>query len=222
MTLIASGALGVGSVTVTSGNAGASTYVVNDCSGSPTDTVSLPYALAHASPGDTIDFSVSCPASTPIIVSSPMTVSQSLNLTGPGASALVVSGNNASQVLVVDSGVTASIPGITIEDASHEGVGGAIHNSGTLTITDCAFSDNRAPPLGNGGAIANSGTLSVVDSQVTGNGSGNDGGAIDNADGLCSSRSGTLAVTGSTFTNDFSADGGAIDNGEGVGPDRSR
>ena len=183
VTLIASGALGVGSVTVTSGNAGASTYVVNDCSGSPTDTVSLPYALAHASPGDTIDFSVSCPASTPIIVSSPMTVSQSLNLTGPGASALVVSGNNASQVLVVDSGVTASIPGITIEDASHEGVGGAIHN---------------------------------------GNGSGNDGGAIDNADGLFSSRSGTLAVTGSTFTNDFSADGGAIDNGEGVGPDRSR
>ena len=215
VTVIAAGALGVGSAAVVPGVAAAGSFVVTDCSGSPSDSGSLPYAIANATSGETVDFSVSCPAVSPIVVTSAMTMSQSLELTGPGAGDLVISGNNASRVFVVDPGVTADISGITVEDASYspQPGGAGIRNSGDLTVSDCVFSGDHVPtwPEG-GGAIANDGTLSVVDSTFSGNGAG-DGGAIDNGDGFAGGN-GTLEVTDSTFTDNSAVSGGAIDNGD--------
>ncbi len=60
---------------------------------------SLRNAIASASPGDTINFSLTYPAT--ITLASTLTISTSLTISGPGAANLAISGNNAVEVLVV-------------------------------------------------------------------------------------------------------------------------
>jgi len=99
------------------------------------------------------------------------------------------------------------------------GYGGGIHNSGTLTVMSSTLSDNFtgvASP-GPGGGIYNTGTLTVAASILTGNscyagGINGAGGAISNADG-------TVAITGSTFSDNaanYVSSGGAISNAGGT------
>ncbi|MGA3220762.1 MAG: choice-of-anchor Q domain-containing protein [Acidimicrobiales bacterium] len=113
--------------------------------------------------------------------------------------------------------------------------GGAIINangddtgSGTLSVTGCTFTGNKATD-GDGGAINNSGggdgaagALTVASSTFNGNrASGTamakgDGGAIDNGDEYGSG--GAFAISNSLFIdNTASVDGGAIDNGDNGG-----
>ena len=125
----------------------------------------------------------------------------------------MVSGNDATQVMTVAAGVAATVSGITVENGADSPEGAGIANRGDLTVTGTTFSGDQASPSGNGGAIANAGTLTVQDSTFTDDSTGNDGGAIDNADKLYAGT-GTLSVSASTFTGDAAADGGAIDNGE--------
>lgn len=96
--------------------AGAATDVVSNCSGSGVG--SLPAVVAAAASGDTIKFSVDCPTSSPITLSSTIDIDTNLTIDGPGASELVVSGNNTVEVFDVASGVTATFSGITIKDGS--------------------------------------------------------------------------------------------------------
>ena len=113
--------------------------------------------------------------------------------------------------------------------------GGAIRNSGELSIRDSAFSHNSADPSNGaitnygelsisdstfssnlakyGGAIRNYGELSIVNSTFSGNSAKDDGnfyvsrgGAIENAD--------KLSITSSTFSGNSAENGGAIFNGE--------
>jgi predicted outer membrane repeat protein len=68
---------------------------------------------------------------------------------------------------------TASLSGLTIahgittiaEGNSAASPGGGIHNEGTLTISNCAFSQNTAS--NNGGGIFNGGTLTAALSEKT-------------------------------------------------------
>ena len=189
------------------------TLTVTDCSGSPTDTGSLPYAVAHASFGDTITFGagVSCPLSSPIVLASTIYIDTYLTIDGPGAASLVVSGNNAVPVFTIPgktaiiSGPTATISGLTIEDGHSASSGGGIVNSGTLTVNDSTISGNNA--ISEGGGIFSEGSSSnttVTNSTVSGNSASN-GGGIENA--------GTLVVTNSTVSgNSASVNGGAIQN----------
>jgi hypothetical protein len=89
-----------------------------------------------------------------------LTVTDNLALTGLGPKGLAISGNNASRVFTVKSGVMLSIAGMTIADGLAD-EGGAIYNDGgTLSIVDSVFSGNFA--YRDGGAIVNSfGTLSI-------------------------------------------------------------
>ena len=129
----------------------------------------------------------------------PLTVTDSVIIVGPGARLLSVSGNGAIRVFSFNSGSNA-ISGLTIRDGSKTDAagsgrtttGGGIFNAqnATLTISDCAFTNNRAQGAdnataasvggnGNGGAISNSGTLTLSNCTLNSNfafgGRGGDG-----------------------------------------------
>ena len=75
-----------------------------------------------------------------------------ISITGPGASSLAVSGNNASRMFEVNAGVTASIARLTIQDgkAGYYNGGGVDNIFGTLTLTDSTVSGNTTI-FGSGG-----------------------------------------------------------------------
>ena len=69
-------------------------------------------------------------------------------ITGPAAG-VTVSGGGISGVFQVDSGVTATVAGLTIADGLlHTGAG--IDNLGTLTVINSTLSGNVAPGSGAG------------------------------------------------------------------------
>ncbi len=102
------------------------------------------------------------------------------------------------------------------------GRAGAIDNAdnatGTLSVSASTFSGNVSA-LADAGAIDNAdwggtGTLTVSGSTFSGNKTIGDGGAIDNADNVATSR-GTLIVSTSTFSGNIAdVHGGAIDNAD--------
>src|SRR5262249_6283192 len=106
---------------------------------------------------------------------------QTIEITGPGANLLSVSGNQASPVFQIDGGVTATISGLTITKGNSAGSanngGGGLFNEGTLTLTNCTVSGNTC--LGpdtvatiGGGGLFNEGTVMLTNCTVSGNTSG--------------------------------------------------
>ncbi len=143
------------------------TFVVNttaDQFGFYNGTTSLREAIASANavPGQTITFD-------PTVFASAQTITLTLGqlelsdttgtttITGPAAGVTVNAGG-ASGVFQVDSGVTASISGLTITGGStSSGNGGGLANYGTATLTDCTVTGNSALN-GDGGGVYNSST----------------------------------------------------------------
>lgn len=183
-------------------------------------TGSLP--SSYTGPQD-VDFT----ARTGTLTSSGITISGAVNLIGPGANKLTLTGASSKQVLSVSSGASAVIYGLTISKGkaltgggisnagtlamlnstvttNTAGAGGGIDNSGTLTVSGSTFSGNSASS-GNGGGIQNSGTLTVVNSTFSGNTAntaGSGGGGIEST--------GTLTATNSTFSGNSAEVGGGI------------
>ena len=124
-----------------------------------------------------------------------------MTIRGPGANMLTINVGGSSRVFQVDAGVGASISGLMITGGSAD-QGGAISNSGTLSIDSCALTGNLASS--SGGAIYNSssGQLTVSNSTFSADSAGNSGGGIFNA------VTGQLLVSNSTFWGD-SAGGGS-------------
>lgn len=97
-------------------------------------------------------------------------------------------------------------------DGSNPGLGGAIFNAGTLTLTNCYVHGNTA--TGNGGAIHNTGTLTLTSCTFANNSTAASGGAINNG--------GTLTATNCTFvhnTADGPAGGGGAVNAQSAATD---
>ena len=127
-------------VFLVSANAFAATVTTtnNDGAGSLRD------AIASAASGDTINFNLTYPAT--IILSSPLMIGTNLNIVGPGASNLAISGGGAARIFSVISGVTATVSGATLENgySAFPDYGGAIYNNGTLTVSNSTIQDNSA------------------------------------------------------------------------------
>ncbi|MEZ4522106.1 MAG: PKD domain-containing protein [Thermomicrobiales bacterium] len=160
------------------------------------------------------------------------TISSDVTILGHPSVVIDGGGRLPNQLFSVISGGNLTLIGMTLRNGSTIAVGGAIKNTGTLTIIGSTFSNNSAGGDGSGGgAISNSGTLTVksstfsnnnatngggailnhgvatiTDSTFSGNGAGSDGGAIRN-------NYGALTVANSSFTdNNAGSDGGAIDS----------
>ena len=95
----------------------------------------------------------------------------------------------------------------TLQQNTAKDDGGAIHNSGELTITESTLQQNTAKD--DGGAIHNEGELTITKSTLNNNTAKWYGGAIRNSSG------GELTITKSTLNNNTADKGGAIHNKEG-------
>ncbi len=201
---------------------------------------SLREAITHAKSGDMIVFAPSLNGQTITLTSDQLTINKSLDIEGPGASLLTVSGNDTNRVFDISGGITVTIDGLTITHGlgkgdiqgqnSGGGGGGAILNGGSsVNLATDVFASNRA--LNHGGAITNGpGSVlnvlncSFLDNQAVGQVGAAyvEGGAIwntDNGDTISGSGSpgagATALVVGSTFIGNeaLGADGGSISGG---------
>ena len=132
------------------------------------------------------------------LTSGALTISRNLDIEGPGARHLKISGNNAGRVFVIQSlptppNPTVILAGMTIGDGladaslpNFANIGGGILNRATLTLSEVVVSDNQAlgdasksplflspaggfPGGGFGGGVGNFGTLTVNDSSFIDN-----------------------------------------------------
>lgn len=164
------------------------TNTSNSGAGSLRDTV------AAATSGDVVNFSVTGT----ITLATPISVTVQIAIAGPGANLLTISGNNITRIFDISSTVTIS--GLTLQNGLANNTalrGGAINNTGSLTLDGVALKSNVA--FDGGGAIYNvstsgaSGQLRISNSQLSGNSvsdtSGIGGGAI-----LSTSTTGSAAM----------------------------
>ena len=185
--------------------AGAATLSVTNCGDSGPG--SLRAEASTASAGDTINFAPSVISCSPILVSSgPIAVTKNLRITGPGASALAVSGGGAVEVVTVSSSVTAaSISGLTIEDGTTGSGAGGATGSTSIPGNNQTESVGGGGSAGNGGGLSNAGNLSLTDDTDSGNTTGTGG------------AGGNYTVTNAGGNDDISIGvGGDGGNGGGI------
>ena len=196
---------------------------------------SLRATISSASSGDTIEFASGVTGE--IVLSGALAITQNLDIEGPGAGILTISGGHFYQVFNVEQNLTVTIAGVTIANGNSD-TGGGIYNRGTLTLTNCALAGNSAEYAG--GAITNEGTLTMTNCTISGNsvesfGAGGmysgggifSGGKLTVADCTISGNSatddgggiagnGNVTVTNSTLSGNSASDGGAISVGGSV------
>src|SRR6266700_2018442 len=186
---------------------------------------SLRGALASAVDGDTIDFSITTPA-TITLTSGQLLVNKSVTITGPGADQLSLNGNHVSRVFQIvfqlGSSKTVTISGLTITNGNVSGAfpdnsGAGIYNDrSTQTVNNCTLSGNSASNKGGGiynnGGQLSSATLTINNSTISGNSAGLGGGGGIFNDGTVVG-SGTVTINNSTVSGNSSlASGGGIYN----------
>jgi hypothetical protein len=194
---------------------------------------SLRDAITRANSGDTIVFASSLDGQTITLTSGQLTVSKSLDIEGPGAALLAISGNNTNRVFDINEGLTVTIAGLTITHGRASGFdagGGGIHIVGsTVTLADDVLAYNTAVAGGpgrgaQGGAIGNlhGATLTVTGSSFIGNKAvAGDGGAthgndntLGGAEGGALHNEAACTITNSTFSDNraIAGNGGTGDS----------
>src|SRR5881296_3734781 len=169
---------------------------------------SLRVAIASASAGDTINFSVRGAIT---LSSGALSIRKNLTISGPGASNLAIGGNNSRVFTIADFGTaTVVISALTIRNGRTDDSGGGIFNGGNLTLTDSVVSGNSAGVFGGGISTESGSLLTLTGATVSGN-SASVGGGINNHDG-------TLTLTNSTVSDNsalgaYGGTGGGIYNG---------
>jgi predicted outer membrane repeat protein len=188
----------------------------------------------------TISFNLPSGPQTITLVNGPLVLSNkpdATTITGPGANELSVSGNQKSTVFSVETGVTATLSGLTIAGGSTAQLGGGLYNGGTVTLSGCTISGNSALAGGGventssgtmtlagctisgnsvtatGGGVNSGGTLTLTDCTISGNSAAHDGGAVYSVDGTADltdcTISGNLATGSSHYAH---SDGSALFN----------
>jgi hypothetical protein len=178
---------------------------------------SLRDRLAAAAPGDTVAFAPGLSGT--VFLGSALDVTTSLTVQGPGADALTLYGQQATQVFHVTAGTTAGISGLTVA-GGFDWQGGGIHNDGSLTLDRVTVRDNQAGGAafltGSGGGIYNApgASLTITRSTISDNTAHisnlQGGGGIYNG--------GALSVFATTFSGNWLSSGtiGGAPNGSAV------
>jgi hypothetical protein len=122
---------------------------------------------------DVIDFAL--PAGSTVTVGSTLPeLLGSIDVVGPGASQLTISGGESTSIFRVGPVASASISGLTIADGLCT-LGCGINNIGTLDLAHVVLENNIAKveagsdAFPEAGAIYNSGTLTLTESELLGN-----------------------------------------------------
>lgn len=212
-TLAAVGA--VGAFLAAGDLAAAATFTVSNLSDGPVaNPGDLPGSLrqalfdANGAPGpDVIAFQAGL-TGTITLTAGELAVTDSVDVQGPGAAALAVSGGNSSRAFYLYQGAAVldvTISGLTIENGSTAGQGAGILDQGeNLTLDGVVVSGNQAG--GDGGGLAflgqNAAVLSVERSTFAGNVAGGEGG------GLFASLAAGLTLRDSTISGNSSTSSG--------------
>jgi hypothetical protein len=132
---------------------------------------------ANNTPGaDVIDFQAGLTGTIPL-TQGELTVTDAVDVQGPGAAVIAVSGNNSSRIFVLAAATTIS--GLTLTGGITPNSGGAIMAAADLTLADSVVTGNTAAE--GGGGIAADGyymTLRISNSTISSNVSGSFGGGI--------------------------------------------
>jgi hypothetical protein len=194
---------------------------------------SLRDTITNAKSGDTIVFAPSLDGQTITLTSDQLTINKSLNVQGPGAGLLTISGNQQNRIFNVNEGLNITIDGLTLTQGRSvggdgsvvsSGGGGALLNGGSVvSLANDVFSDNvslgASGDVGpKGGAIANfkTGSLTVSNSTFLNNRADGSikGGLWAVGGAIYSDRDApSVTVTGCTFTGNQ-----AIGGNGGVNP----
>ncbi len=169
--------------------------------------LSLREAIEAAGPNpgnDTVTFAASLNGQTITLAGTELLVKGDATITGPGASLLSISGNNASGVFQIAAGANVSVSGLAIKHGNALSGGGGFYNQGTLTITDSTISESTAY---SGGGVLNKGTLTITGSTISGNPAAYGGGIYNN---------GTVTITNSTISANSALYGGGVDSTAGT------
>lgn len=151
------------------------TVTVNGCN-SGTKTVTSPlddggagtlrYLTENACPGDVIQFDPSLSNAT-IVLGGQIIVDENVSITGLGINNLSLSGNDASRIFSINSGVTMSITGLALVDGYAASNGGAFVNNGTVQLENVKFVGNKngavSKAFTNLGNISMSNTVNIMD-----------------------------------------------------------
>ena len=175
-----------------------SIFTVTDNGDSSMDTGSLRYAINNATSGSTIEFASS--VTSPItLVNGVLNIATDLDIEGPGANNLTITGNNTSGIFSVAGGTTATIAGLTLTNGI-SGTGGAILNAGTLTLNNCTVTKSTATY---GGGIYNNGTLAANNCTISNDSAAGGGGFFNNV---------ALTLTNCTIADNSAVNAGGIYN----------
>jgi hypothetical protein len=177
--------------------------IVTNTSGSDTVPGSLPYEVANAPFGDTIQFAASLNGAT-ITLNNMLDINKNLKIDGTGTGITVNGGGN--RVFQIEPGTIADIFGLTITGGGGPGLGGGggIYNFGSLTLVNSTVAGNTA--LEGGGIFNNNNAKMVMSADtVNGNTADDTGGGIVNR--------GQLTITNCTIANNAAVNfGGGIAN----------
>lgn len=178
---------------------------------------SLRSILSYACPGVNITFDQSVNFIN--LTSGELPIVRAVNIIGPGAGKLTISGNGSSRIFNISAGTAAAvnIQGLTLtngmpDDSQVLGGGGILVLSGTVNVLACVISNSDASLtfFGEGGAIDNEGgTVLVNRCAILNNRSSADGGGITNYSGsmtisnstIAGNSAGTLGVGGGIYVN---------------------
>ncbi|NBR07224.1 MAG: tandem-95 repeat protein, partial [Planctomycetes bacterium] len=139
-----------------------------------------------------------------------------LTITGPGASSLIISGNNGDVnrnfgVFNIASGGNLAISGVTVSGVQTNNNGGAFNNAGSLAVSNSLVTGNTAA---GGGGIFNTGNLNVSNSTFSNNSTtSQNGGAIWNYGGIANSSISNSTISSNSATT---SSGGGISNTGGA------
>ena len=169
-------------------------------------------ATAHLNGGGTITFNCGGPATIDITNIKTIITPNAITIDGANEITLDAAGS-AAGIFFVQNAATLNLIGLTLQNSTKTGSGGAIHSAGGIvSIVESTVRDNDATGGGAvGGAIfIAGGTVSIDRSTFNGNTAPESGGAIFNSGG-------TLTITQSTFQGNGStlASGGAVGQNAG-------
>ena len=150
---------------------------------------SLRQAIADATPGETITFAAGV-TGTITLTSGGLAVTKDLNIQGPGAALVTVSGNNS--VIVFTIRASTVISGLTISN----GIAGIVAPTtfGPMTLSSLVITQNSGP------GIDTQSDITVSDTTITTNG----------VNGLAARGSASVTIDGSTISDNRALNGGGI------------
>ncbi len=202
--------------------------LVDENDGIAVGGISLRDAIAAATPGETIDFSVTGTINLTHGALSINKQGNDLTIIGPGATLLSVdaSGNdptpaindqNGSGVFTIagpNPGGLVSISGITITGADASGNGGGIVASETLFLSDCVITGNHAGGSGGGIHTQNNQGLTINHCTISGNSASTGGGVSYQANSVSAGFG--LTISASTIDSNVATGTGTSGRGGGV------